>query len=114
MNTAAILFAIAAVVGVTMAVMRFSGRGLPSIALAAVHGVFAAAGVVILVIRIMGNVVSDLIVASLSGFILAALGGFTLFLSFHLKKRALPIPLMLVHAAVALISFVLLLAVIFK
>jgi hypothetical protein len=42
-------------------------------------------------------------------FIVAALGGFGLF-SFHLRKKDLPIPLVLVHAVVAVAGFLSLVA----
>ena len=44
MNTAAILFAIAALGGITMAMIRFTGRDYPPMWLAIIHGLFAAAG----------------------------------------------------------------------
>ncbi|WP_243369953.1 hypothetical protein [Geotalea sp. SG265] len=114
MVTATILFALAAVGGAVMAALRLGGRELPPTGLAMLHGILAAAGLITLIVTIVGNVVPTLAVASLIGFIIAALGGFTLFFLFHLKKRALPIPIMLVHATVAVISFILLLVVLFK
>jgi hypothetical protein len=114
MVTATILFALAAVGGAVMAALRLGGRELPPIALALLHGALAAAGLITLIVTIVGNVVPTLAVAALIGFIIAALGGFTLLFLFHLKQKALPIPVMLVHAGVAVISFILLLVVLFK
>ena len=112
MTTAVILFAIAALGGVVMAIMRFTGRNLPPIGLALVHGIVAAAGLVALILTVVGHTVSTKASIALGGFVLAALGGFFLF-SFHLRKQALPIPAMVIHALVAVISFVILLLAMF-
>lgn len=114
MGTAAVLFAIAAVGGAIMAALRLGGRELPPLGLVLLHGILAAAGLVTLIMKVIGNVVPTMAMGALVGFVIAALGGFTLFFLFHLKKKALPIPLMLVHATIAVISFVLLLIVLFK
>ncbi len=45
-------------------------------------------------------------------FVVAALGGFILF-SFHLRRRALPVPIIGIHGFVAVIAFVVLLVAIF-
>lgn len=114
MGAAAILFAIAAAGGAVMAAQRLGGRDLPPLALALLHGALAAAALITLIASVVGNVVPTLATVALVGFIVAAFGGFAMLLLFHLKKRALPIPLMLVHAVVAVLSFVLLLVVLFK
>lgn len=114
MGTAAILFAIAAVGGAVMVALRLGGRELPPTWLAIVHGALAAAGLIRLVTTVVGNMVPTLAVLALVGFVAAAVGGMILFLLYHLKKRPLPIPLMLGHGTIAVISFILLLAVLFK
>ncbi len=108
MTTAIILFAIAALGGIVMAVMRLGGRELPPMGLAVVHGLFAAAGLVALILALVGSGYSIATILALLGFLGAALGGFYLF-SLHLKKKALPIPYVLVHGAFAVISFIILL-----
>ena len=114
METSAVLLAIAALGGVVMAVMRLKGRELPPLALAVLHGLVAAAGLVTLVGAVKGQVVPMITLVALAGFVIAALGGAVLFLLFHLKNKGLPIPLMFIHAAVAAISFVMLLISIFR
>jgi hypothetical protein len=109
---AAILLAIAAVGGVTMAAMRFGGRELPPMALAVVHGLFAAAGLVTLILAVFGGHASWAAIISVVGFVIAAIGGFTLFAS-HLRRQALPINYVVIHGAGAVISFVILLVAIF-
>ncbi|MBA2527311.1 MAG: hypothetical protein M3458_05940 [Acidobacteriota bacterium] len=112
MILAAVLFAIAALGGVAMAVMRLSGRELPPMGLAIVHGLVAAAGLIALIIVVVGGTPSTQATIALIGFVVAALGGFYLF-SFHLRRQALPIPVVIIHGLVAVISFVVLLVGIF-
>ena len=112
MTVAAILFAIAAVGGVVLAAMRLGGRELPPMALALIHGLFAAAGLVTLILAVVGANASTATIAALVGFLVAALGGFLLF-SYHLRRQALPINFVVIHGAVAVISFVILLVAIF-
>jgi hypothetical protein len=50
---------------------------------------------------------------ALVGFVLAALGGATIFLLFHVRTKPLPIPLIIAHGALAVASYVLLLLGIF-
>src|SRR5919107_2177521 len=112
MTVALILFGIAAVGGVIMAAMRFGGRELPPMALAVVHGLFAAAGLVTLIVAVLGANASWAAIIAAAGFVVAALGGFMLF-SYHLKRKALPVNYVVIHGAGAVISFVILLAAIF-
>ncbi len=105
---AVLFFGVAAVGGVTMAVMRVGGRELPPLWLALAHGVLAASGLVALVISVATVSGSPLALWSLVGFLVAALGGFLLF-SFHLRRKALPLPVVGIHAFVAVVSFVVLL-----
>lgn len=108
MLVAVLLFGVAAVGGVIMAVMRVSGRELPPLWLALVHGVLAASGLVALIISVVTVSANPVALGALIGFVVAALGGFALF-SFHLRKKALPLPLVGIHAFVAVVSFVVLL-----
>ena len=112
MTLAAILFAIAAVGGVTMAGMRFKGKDYPPMAFALLHGALAAAGLIALLLVVLGPAAPSLATVAVIGFVIAALGGFFLF-SFHLRKQALPIPVVTIHGLVAVISFVILLVAIF-
>lgn len=111
MTVAAVLFGVAALGGVVLAAMRFGGRELPPMALALVHGLFAASGLVALILAVVNAAASTLTVVALVGFVIAALGGFMLF-SYHLRGKALPINYVVVHGAGAVISFVILLAAI--
>src|SRR5213079_480906 len=113
MNVAAILFAVAAVTGIAIAFIRLSGRDLPPIGLAILHGLFAASGLVALTIVAVAPGAAQWARISLGIFVVAALGGFVLF-SFHLRRRALPVPIIAIHGFVAVIAFVVLLVAIFR
>jgi hypothetical protein len=108
-----VLFALAAVGGVVMAIQRFSGKPQPAFGLAIVHGLAAAAGLITLIIAISnagdaadggGNSATIALVL----FLIAAVGGFVLFFQ-HLRKNPLPIPILVIHAIVAVVAFLILL-----
>jgi hypothetical protein len=102
---AVILFGLAALGGVYLASLRLRERELP-LPIALVHGGVAAAGLVALLVSVVGGSAPTgaLAPAALGLFVVAALGGFGLF-SFHLRKKPLPIPLMIVHALVAVSAY---------
>jgi len=108
MNTALVLFGVAALGGIVLAGIRLRGAELPPMRLAIVHGIIAAAGLVSLAVAVMHAQVPPSARYALIGFVVAALGGFFLF-AFHLRRKALPIPVVVIHGLVAVISFVILL-----
>jgi hypothetical protein len=112
-NYAIVLFAIAAVGGVTMAIMHFRGRTPPRPALAALHGVFAASGLITLLLAVMNTDAGGGARLALGLFVLAALGGFGL-LSFHLRRRALPNGFVIGHGLLAVVAFLVLLVSVFR
>lgn len=107
--SATILFAIAALGGITMLVLHLRRGHLP-LALALAHGVLAAAGLVLLILAILLAGASA--VVSLVLFIIAALGGFFLF-ALYLRGSKLPTPVVFIHGGVAVIAFLILLTVLF-
>lgn len=113
LQTAAILFALAALGGVLMAAIRFSGRPRPPSWLAMGHGFMAAAGLTLLIYAELTVGIPMLAEFSLGLFIVAAIGGAAINLLFHARQRDIPIPLMLVHAALAVSAFILLLCTVF-
>lgn len=108
MVIALVLFGIAALGGLVMAAIRLRGAERPPTAIALLHGVLAAAGLIALIVAVTAGSVPGLARTALIIFIVAALGGFFLFAQ-HMQKKALPIPVMVVHALVAVVGFVLLL-----
>ena len=113
MQAAAVLFALAALGGLTLAGIRMSGKPRPPTWLALGHGAIAATGLVTLLSTAATGSLPLLAYISLGAFVLAALGGATIFLLFHLRKKPLPIPLVFAHGAIAVTGFALLLFAIF-
>ncbi len=102
------LFVLAALVGATMAVMHSIGKTPPPVSLAMLHGAFAASGLAVLLLAVWPRF-SGHAVWALGLFVLAALGGFTLVLGFHLRGKPLPSGLIAAHGALAVIAFLVLL-----
>lgn len=106
------LFAAAAIAGLSMAIGHFRGQTPPRPLIAALHGVFAASGLLFLLFFVLRAGARGVVAASLCVFLVAALGGFTL-LSFHLCGRKLPSALVAGHGLLAVVAFVLLLVAAF-
>lgn len=107
---ALILFAVAALVGLTMAIDHFRGNSPPAVAKAVVHGIFAASALVLVLVAAARTHLSGPLAWAAALFLLAALGGFTLAFGFHARKRPLPTPLLAGHALLAVASFLILLS----
>ncbi|HEX5339432.1 MAG TPA: hypothetical protein VFX47_00965 [Gammaproteobacteria bacterium] len=109
---AAILFALGALGGLVMALRGFKGQAIPA-ALAAGHGVLVATGLVLLIIGVLMGAGGNTALIALVILLIAALGGFYL-LSFHIRKQQHPKAVIVVHAVVAVIGFLTLLAAILQ
>lgn len=107
---AAVLFAIAAVLGAVLAVRTARKEPRP-LGLALVHGAFAAAGLVALVVVVLGDAPA-LAAWALALFALAAVGGFVLF-GRDRTGRELPLAAVLGHGLVAVVAFLVLLVAVF-
>jgi len=96
---AIVLFLVAAVGGVIMAVRIF--RSLhPPMSLALAHGGLAATALVLAIIATVFSGPTPLLKAGVAVLILAALGGFFLF-SFQLRGKAHPKAVVLLHGVLA-------------
>lgn len=104
-----VLFAVAALFGVFLALKHLKSQDAP-LGVAALHGLFAASGLVVLIISALQTGAEGLGLWSLILFVVAALGGFVLLVK-HLQGKALGRGLIAVHGLVAVIAFVLLLVV---
>jgi hypothetical protein len=109
MDAAIIVLGLAAIGGVTMAGIRLSGTPRPPTWMALGHGAIALVGLILL-----GNVWQSpglpwLAQVAFGTMVLAALGGLTMFLGFHLRGLALPILLVLGHGLLAAAGFAMLL-----
>lgn len=111
-SVAAVLFALAAVAGLTMAYIHFKRDRNPPGGLAALHGVLAASGLLLFILAVIQKGATAYLGWALGLFAVAGLGGFFL-LSFDLRGKRFPSPVILVHALVAVVAFVLLLTGIF-
>jgi len=109
MQAAAIVLALAAVGGLTLATIRLRGAPWPPMWMAHGHGLVAVTGVGLLAYAAATTGIPAMAQVALVIFVLAALGGATLFVAFHRVSKPLPIPLVLGHGAIAVTGFVLLL-----
>ncbi|MBK9097454.1 MAG: hypothetical protein IPM14_04865 [bacterium] len=104
--TSIILFALAAVSGVTILIPLLTGKPIVK-PVAVVHGIFAATALIILIIFSI-NYGDDFPILSLILFVVAAIGGIILFVR-DLNNKPGPKALALIHAAAAVIAFLILL-----
>jgi hypothetical protein len=105
---AVLVFAIGALGGVVLATSVLRGRLAPW-ALSLLHAALGAAGLVLTALVVLGGGADVPPRTGLALLLLAvaALGGFFL-ASYHLRKQPGPRPVVLIHAAVAVVGFVLL------
>jgi hypothetical protein len=101
MSIAAILFVLAALGGITMLALRLRGMERPPLVLAVGHGIIALSGIVALGYAYSQAELPASAKWALAVFILAAFGGATLFVGFHLRNRPLPIPFVIAHGVIA-------------
>jgi len=107
MTTALVLFGVAALGGLVLVFLRVGNKPLP-LPLALLHGLLAASGLALLASSVLGAGAAGGARVALGLFVVAALGGFVLF-SFHLRKKQLPMSIVMIHALVAIAGFLLLL-----
>jgi hypothetical protein len=111
---AAVVFAIAALGGATLATMHFRGRTVLPMPLALLHGLLAATGLVLLIAAALTMPgFGGMGLAALVIFLVAALGGFYLF-AHTVRGRRLPSPVVLIHGGAAVVAFLLLLGFLFN
>ena len=108
LRTAVVLLAITAVGGLLMAGLRLSGHPRPPSSIAMVHGLLAGAGLTLILYAGFASGLPGGGWGGLALLALAALGGIVLNLRYHAQGIELPVGLMLGHAALAVIGFVVL------
>jgi len=109
LRAAACLFLLTALGGLLMAGIRFMGKRNPPPWIAMLHGLLAGAGVTLLAYAVLAGTVPATATLALLLFVLAALGGLVLNLKYEWNRVLLPTPLLVGHALVAVVGFVLLL-----
>jgi hypothetical protein len=108
LRTAIVLLAVTAVGGLLMAGMRFSGRPHPPSFIAMVHGLLAASGLTLILYAGLTSGMPGGGWGGLALLLLAVVGGLVLNLRYHWQKLELPMGLMLGHAGLAVLGFVVL------
>lgn len=99
LTTAVVLFVVAALGGLFMAVRIFQGRKPPRL-VAALHGIAAASGLLVLLWAVVNSERAGTAGIALVVLVVAALGGFYL-LGYDLRDRAHPRPVVVLHALLA-------------
>ena len=108
MRTAVVLLAIAALGGVAMAVIRLGRERLPPPWLAMFHGFLVASALTLLIYAAATVGVPGLALGAIVLFVLAGLGGLVLNLNYQWKGLLLPKGMLVGHALVAVVGFVML------
>jgi hypothetical protein len=109
-----VLFLLAALIGIYMAVRVLKGV-LPPAGAAIFHGLFAASGLLLLLYAAFftGAPASQVVTVAAVLLVIAALGGF-LAVSFHMRGKVPPKALAVIHALVAVVGVVALAADVFN
>jgi hypothetical protein len=107
-RTAAVLLAITALGGLAMAAVRFANDRQPPAWLAMLHGLLAGAAVTLLIFSAATVGLPGLALGALVLFVIAAAAGVYLNLNYQWKQVLLPKGLVIGHALVAVIGFVML------
>jgi hypothetical protein len=110
MKTASCLLAITALGGLTMAGLRFAGIPRPPTWLAMLHGFLAGAAATLLLYAYFTVGLPPLAGWALILLMIAAAGGAFINLNYHWKILPLPVGLVLGHAGLAAVGFILLIA----
>ena len=105
MDAAVVVLGLAALGGIALAGFRFYGQPRPPTWMAVGHGLVAATGLILLIYAAATTTIPQLAQIALGVLVLAALGGATLFIGFHLREKELPIPLVLGHGLIAMAGY---------
>jgi hypothetical protein len=108
LQAAVVLFAIAAAGGLVMAGIRLLARHNPPAWLSMVHGLLAAAALTLVAYAALMVGVPTPGGWALLLFVLAAAGGAAMNLLWQWRQRPLPVGLMIGHATLAIVGFLLL------
>jgi hypothetical protein len=114
LQTSAVLLTISAIGGVVMAVIRFGGKPHPPTWLAMLHGFLSAAALTLLLYATFTVGLPTIANAALVLFVVATFGGMVLNLNYHWKLLPLPKWLVVVHACIAVVGYLLLLMAVFR
>jgi divalent metal cation (Fe/Co/Zn/Cd) transporter len=107
-RSAIILLMIAAMGGLVMAGLHFTGQPLPPAPLAVLHGMVSAGAVAMLLYTCFTVGLPRMVWSGFGALVLAAAGGLLLHLGYRRKRQRLPPVFILLHASVALVGLVML------
>ncbi|MCX7041387.1 MAG: hypothetical protein NT117_01590 [Gammaproteobacteria bacterium] len=105
LQTAVVIFAIAAAGGLLLAGIRFFANINPPAWIAMVHGLLAASGLTLAIYAAWIDGVSTSAKLAIVLLVLAAAGGAFLNLGYQWKQRLIPITIVIGHALLAVIGF---------
>jgi hypothetical protein len=111
-DTAVILIALGALIGLYMAVQHFRGRTPPRGMVAASHGLVAVSGVIILLLAARESGLRGAGPWALWLFGIAALGGLYLATQ-HMDQKRLSSGVIVVHALIAVVAFLITLTAVY-
>jgi hypothetical protein len=112
LDYALVVFAVGALGGVMLATYVLRGQLAPWL-LSLLHAGLGAIGLLLLIYAALTSGISHMALAALAILVIAALGGFYL-ASIHLRGKVAQKPVVFIHAAVAVVGFLTLLAVVFE
>jgi hypothetical protein len=113
LTSSSVLLGFAALGGLFMVLIRLAQKTNPPHWIAMAHGFIAAAGVTLLCYVALFAPIPGKAAIALLLLLAAALVGAWMNLGYHIKGQLLPNAVMIVHALVAVIGFLLLLAALF-
>lgn len=114
MKAAAVFFVLAALGGITMAIMLLRGQERPPAWLSMLHGMLATAGFVLLAQAALTVGVPFMGQMALVIFAVAAAGGVYLNLGFRQKNEPIPFAILGGHAVLAILGFLMLLTALWE
>lgn len=114
MKTALALLTLTALGGVVMAVQALGRKMIPPHWLAMMHGLLAGAALTLLLYAYFTTGLPTFAAWALLLFLVAAAGGVFLNLGYHMKGMVLPKGIVIVHAGIAVVGYVLLLMAVLK
>lgn len=104
LQTASILLLLTALGGLAMAAVRFARKVNPPSWLAMAHGFLAASGLTLLAYAGLTDRVHGAAITGLVLLAAAAIGGVTMNLAYHLAGKLLPVRLLSLHIALAVVG----------
>jgi hypothetical protein len=105
LQTAVVLFAIAAAGGLVMAGIRFFANVNPPAALALLHGLLASSALTLVAFAAFTVGIPSGALIGLALLLAAAAGGLVMNLGYQWKQRLLPVALVAAHAVLAVVGF---------